>query len=377
MIGAEYMYFYIAFDKNSNNEFLLYKDMIHKDKVYYSEPMFKCINMPIGSFFLHFLNIDLLDVGLGNFIRKFCYESLYYEKYPNKKKDGLNFVSLELTEEDYLRNLFQLIDDEWEDFYYIKNVFLKFLKLPYDSSIMNDYEDEYEDDNNNLITTGNVDFLKQFDGYYYNKSKLFDEYLEKIKINNPKLYDEYKNQSSNEMNEDNVTNFLNDINITGLISNLSLEFTFIPYFLCGVNLLNYNIPYCFSTSNIIDIFVIELKEFLTDKRHIIKQCKNCGKYFIPKNLRDIKYCDNIFKDNKTCKQIGKEISYKNSLKEDKLLDMYRKRYLSLASSVSHYGTNKAIARFEKYKKDGAIMKKKYLEKKISGEEFEKWIKNRK
>ena len=112
-------------------------------------------------------------------------------------------------------------------------------------------EDEFEDDNNNLITTGNVDFLKQFDDYYYSKSKLFDEYLEKIKINNPKLYDEYKNQSSNEMNEDNVTNFLNDINITGLISNLSLEFTFIPYFLCGVNLLNYNIPYCFSTSKII------------------------------------------------------------------------------------------------------------------------------
>ena len=67
---------------------------------------------------------------------------------------------------------------------------------------------------------------------------------------------------------------------------------------------------------------------------------------------------------KTCRQIGKELAYKKSLKEDKLLDKYRKRYMSLASSVSHYGTDTAIARFEKYKKDGAIMKQKYLNKEI-------------
>ena len=61
------MYFYIAFDKNSNTEFLLYRDMIHKDKtdktdesdeIYYSEPVFKCKVMPIGTFLLNFLNTD-------------------------------------------------------------------------------------------------------------------------------------------------------------------------------------------------------------------------------------------------------------------------------------------------------------------------------
>ena len=57
--------------------------------------------------------------------------------------------------------------------------------------------------------------------------------------------------------------------------------------------------------------------------------------------------------------------------------MYRKRYLSLASSVSHYGTEKAIEKFENYKKDGAIMKKKYLDKKIIGNDFKKWIENTK
>ena len=47
--------------------------------------------------------------------------------------------------------------------------------------------------------------------------------------------------------------------------------------------------------------------------------------------------------------------------------------MSLASSVSHYGTDKAVERFERYKVEGAIMKKKYLNKEITAKEFEQWI----
>ena len=86
----------------------------------------------------------------------------------------------------------------------------------------------------------------------------------------------------------------------------------------------HNIPYCFYSSDVINILAIEFKEFISNKHHVIKKCKNCGRYFIPEDLRDIKYCNNIFKNNKTCKQLEKQISYKKSLKDDKLLDMYRK-----------------------------------------------------
>ncbi len=67
------MDFYIAFDKNSNTEFLLYRDMIHKDKtdesdeIYYSEPVFKCKVMPIGTFLLTFLNTDFKGTGIRQF----------------------------------------------------------------------------------------------------------------------------------------------------------------------------------------------------------------------------------------------------------------------------------------------------------------------
>lgn len=36
----------------------------------------------------------------------------------------------------------------------------------------------------------------------------------------------------------------------------------------------------------------------------IKQCENCWKFFIPKNRSDEIYCDRIYKNGKTCKQIG-------------------------------------------------------------------------
>ena len=72
-------------------------------------------------------------------------------------------------------------------------------------------------------------------------------------------------------------------------------------------------------------------------------------------------------------ELGKEITYKKSLKDDILLQKYRKRYMFLASNVSHYATNTAIAKFEEYKETGAIMKDKYINKKITPKKFEKWI----
>lgn len=47
--------------------------------------------------------------------------------------------------------------------------------------------------------------------------------------------------------------------------------------------------------------------------------------------------------------------------------------MSLASSVSHYGTPKAIQRFENYKVEGSVMKEKFLNKEISKKELKKWI----
>ena len=264
-------------------------------------------------------------------------------------KSGINFISLELNEKDYLLGSFELMRSEEEHFINVQNIFLKCLNLLYDKSIVDDIEEDYEDIS---ATPEEMEFDKRWDEYFEQKSILAEKKLELFKKKYPKLYDEYEKQHYIRLQNYNVKNDF--IEILGLINNLTLDFTFGAYYLCGFNLPLYNIPHCFCSSDVVSILAIEFKEFISDKRHIIKQCRNCRKYFIPENLRDIKYCNNIFKDNKTCKELGKQISYKKSLKDDELLDMYRKRYLSLASSVSHYGTDKAIARFEKCKKMGLL-----------------------
>lgn len=149
----------------------------------------------------------------------------------------------------------------------------------------------------------------------------------------------------------------------------------IQFIFGGINIFKYNIPYGFTSNDIYSILTLDFKEFKTTKYNVIRKCQNCGRYFIPSNFKETKYCNKIYdkKTRKTCKQIGKELTYKKSLKEDKALDIYRKIYMSLASSVSHYGTDKTIERFEKYKAEGAIMKSKYQNKEITAEEFEKWI----
>lgn len=166
----------------------------------------------------------------------------------------------------------------------------------------------------------------------------------------------------------------NETEINGFMEKLNIQFETFGLLFENIDISKYNIPYYFESEDILAIIALMFKEFMSDNHNTIRQCQNCGYYFVPSNLKETKYCNVEYENTgKTCRQIGKELAYKKSLKEDKLLHKYRKRYMSLASSVSHYGTNTAIARFEKYKKDGAIIKQKYLNKEISPKEFEKWI----
>lgn len=74
-----------------------------------------------------------------------------------------------------------------------------------------------------------------------------------------------------------------------------------------------------------DCLYIELMEML--RRHlIVKQCKNCGKYFVPKK-GNIDYCQRIYtEDNKTCAQVGYAKTFARAVKEDELLQAYTRAY---------------------------------------------------
>ena len=62
--------------------------------------------------------------------------------------------------------------------------------------------------------------------------------------------------------------------------------------------------YCFESNDVIQSFIIDLFEMTEIESTAIKKCKNCGKFFVPDNRVDELYCNSIYENNKTCKEVG-------------------------------------------------------------------------
>ncbi len=54
------------------------------------------------------------------------------------------------------------------------------------------------------------------------------------------------------------------------------------------------------------------------------ECENCNRLFIPKTKKKTLYCDRVFKDGKTCKQIGPTQKYKSLAENDSVLKAFEK-----------------------------------------------------
>lgn len=104
---------------------------------------------------------------------------------------------------------------------------------------------------------------------------------------------------------------------------------------------------------------------------ILKRCSNCGKFFLPSYRSDEKYCDNIYKDGKTCKQIG----YKIKAQADATLSEYRKAY---KTANAWKNRNKATVQnaemaFEKWHIQAKTKMKQAQQGVISVEDLKIWL----
>lgn len=77
----------------------------------------------------------------------------------------------------------------------------------------------------------------------------------------------------------------------------------------------------YSFSSLFNLIGFEIRQ-LKNKNDCIKECKSCGRFFIPASRSDEKYCDFIIDGYKTCKQSAFAIR----LDKDKALKVYRKIY---------------------------------------------------
>ena len=129
------------------------------------------------------------------------------------------------------------------------------------------------------------------------------------------------------------------------------------------------IPYDISS-----IIYKSICSILKEKIHL-KICKNCNKYFIA-NIKSASYCNNIApgETKKTCKDVGRRISFENSKCEDYVLDLYYKVYNRKSMmKLRNPDIDKYINDFNKYKEIGKKKVIQYKKGKLSSEDFKNWI----
>lgn len=61
-----------------------------------------------------------------------------------------------------------------------------------------------------------------------------------------------------------------------------------------------------------------------NRKETVCECELCNRYFVPKTKKKTLYCDRVFKDNKTCKQIGPLLKHKKFEEEDLVLQTFAK-----------------------------------------------------
>ena len=101
------------------------------------------------------------------------------------------------------------------------------------------------------------------------------------------------------------------------------------------------------------ICLIELEELLISNK-VLRQCKNCGRWFIPSGRNDAEYCDRAISliDKRTCRMIGPRKNFSNKLQSDPISMAYRKSYKKLHQRLKSTGPSHITQEaFDKWKLD--------------------------
>ena len=132
----------------------------------------------------------------------------------------------------------------------------------------------------------------------------------------------------------------------------------------------YGIQEIYEIDNFYNLLFLELYFILQEKTYL-KKCKNCGKYFLTTNSAVI-YCDNVFVDKKTCREIGASKVFTKNLEKDEAYNLYRKIYKKKQALAKSKGGSFEIE-YNLFKAQGKDKKNAYKLKEITKEEFVKWI----
>lgn len=314
-----YHLFNILFDDKTNEENLSFHRLEKNEKTQeYESILFTNYGLkPMGSFPFNFINYKFdCKKSFCDFVSNYCFEALYFNYFPYQIRDSRARFSI--TEEEYTKLLDLFYDTYSNEFCY--------------------YRDELYD----LVNT---------------KDRLdFFSYMDKTPTKKmlPSEYEKY-----------------NNVDIKEHLQNIKLNFKYQKYFSHTYK----NVDFAYETRDFYSLLYLCMWK-LTKIKNVVYVCKNCGKYFIPDYKYNVKYCNYIYSDNKTCKEIAAQLQYKKKLEAEPALKNSRTFYQSLQKNSSDYG-GKYTIRYENFKKELKIMKKGLKEGNISVKEFNDWVNSKK
>ena len=109
----------------------------------------------------------------------------------------------------------------------------------------------------------------------------------------------------------------------------------------------------------------------------VKKCRNCGKYFVVKNL-NVEYCDRPIDDDeesddhRTCSDVGPKRSYQKKLEQDQPLKFYERSYKTHYARIKSGKMSKA--EFFEWQKEAKEKLELVRSDNYDFEEFKLWLK---
>ena len=112
--------------------------------------------------------------------------------------------------------------------------------------------------------------------------------------------------------------------------------------------------------------------YLAKGNVLYKQCKNCGRFFIPSGRSDSEYCERIdTASGKTCKEVGAINTFAKKHENDEIHQAYTKAYRRMDSRKRTMYISKK--EFSEWSKTAREKRKMCEEGQISLEEFQAWL----
>lgn len=127
-----------------------------------------------------------------------------------------------------------------------------------------------------------------------------------------------------------------------------------------------------STQSIYTVFYISIYNFVKDNTEYIRQCKNCHKYFVTPKSNTF-FCDNLYYDGKTCKEIGNQLQQKRKENDNPVYNKYRKKFANKATLLKRNPDVYSKEDYDNWKKEAQQYIKDIKKGIRTEEEFDKWL----